>query len=60
MDTTGIRASSNIQHFATCDKTGRIWSALADLAGVQLDGATTTERERFALFAIAPNGTKVE
>ena len=45
-------ARENLQHFPSCDKAGRIFSSLSDIAVPGWVPASTTEVEKFALFAI--------
>ena len=48
----------NLQHFATCEVVGKIFTALAELTDTKL--TNKTEIERFALFALRPDGKPVE
>ena len=51
-------AYENLQHFDTCDVVGKIFTALAELTETKL--ANKTDMERFALFALKPDGKPME
>ena len=60
-------AYENIQHFATCEKLGKLFADLAALAagsGVEslkdYNAFSETHKERFALFALTPTGPKLD
>ena len=60
-------AYENLQHFATCDVLGKLFASLAEViadSGVDslqnYDSFTERDKERFALFALTPEGPKLE
>jgi hypothetical protein len=62
-------AYENIEHFAECQKAGRIWSLLAQMAKkcdgaltIHVDGAQATpqSRKKFGLFALTGNNKPLE
>ena len=60
-------AYENLQHFATCDVLGKLFASLAEViadSGVDslqnYDSFTERDKERFALFALTPAGSKLE
>jgi len=52
-------AWENLQHFATCQRTGRVFEELATAMAIQPANfglLSTKEKERFALFLLTPSG----
>jgi len=52
-------ARENITHFASCVATGKIFLDLADLVGVPIRQFSENDRNRFALFALTPDGKQL-